>query len=377
MILRDLNQSGDLKRHKRRFAPTKRMLRHVEQSKVVMASVDSASSPFADIIQSGLSLLDVNSLQVLSLQEDGSFLCQAGVWDPKASSFTIHPSTLIQATEARLQSVILGDTPRFFNAHTNEITEEMAKELHSKPNDYHYFIPIRLETEPIGVLGFSFAKSSEVSRISQLGAYWAEKTSHLMHQLGGDFSSGIFVAESVSALNRALDARDISSGDHSRQIANLTEQVAMKMGAKFRDVHIIRRASLLHDIGKIGIPDKILQKPGALDPHEWIIMRQHPEIGSRILQNSKTLKDVAELVLLHHERFDGSGYPFGLTGESIPLGARILGVVDSFGAMTTDRVYRKARSVDEALAELERCAGTLFDPTVVSVFKSLALTYLV
>jgi len=377
MILHNVHQSGDTKSQKRRFAPTKRMLRYVEQSKVVMASADSASSPFTDIIRSSLSLLDVNNLQVLSLQDDGSFVCQAGVWNSSASSITIHPSNTISATEKCLQSVILGDTPRFFNANAAEISEEVARELHTRVEDYHYFIPIRLETEPIGVLGFGFSRPSEVSRISQLGPYWAEKTAHLMHKLGGDFSTGIFAAESVSALNRALDARDISTGDHSRQIANLTEQVAMRMGADFRQVHVIRRASLLHDIGKIGIPDKILQKPGPLDDHEWRIMRQHPEIGSRILQNSKTLKDVAELVLLHHERYDGSGYPFGLKGDKIPLGARILGVVDSFGAMTTNRIYRKARSVDEALNELDRCSGTLYDPKIVSVFKTLATTYLV
>jgi HD-GYP domain-containing protein (c-di-GMP phosphodiesterase class II) len=125
---------------------------------------------------------------------------------------------------------------------------------------------------------------------------------------------------------------------------------------------------LLHDIGKIGIPDSILLKPGPLTGEEWAIMRRHPEIGKRLLENISFLKGAVPIVYCHHERWDGSGYPQGLNGEAIPLGARIFSVVDAFDAMTFDRPYSKAISFDAAKTEIRRCAGSHFDPAVVASF---------
>ena len=129
-------------------------------------------------------------------------------------------------------------------------------------------------------------------------------------------------------------------------------------------------AGVLHDIGKIGIPDSILKKPAALEPHEWAEMRKHPELGARILQGAH-FNDVAAWVLAHHERPDGQGYPIGLAGEQIPLEARILAVADAYEAMTSDRVYRPALGAEEARAELLENAGTQFDPAVVEALLGL------
>ena len=131
--------------------------------------------------------------------------------------------------------------------------------------------------------------------------------------------------------------------------------------------------AMLHDIGKVGINDNVLQKPGPLTEEEWHEMKKHPEIGFRIAQNNLDLAPVAEYILCHHEHWDGSGYPRGMSGEEIPLLSRILAVVDAFDAMTSERVYRKAVSADEAVKELLRCAGKQFDPQIVRVFVEQVL----
>jgi HD-GYP domain-containing protein (c-di-GMP phosphodiesterase class II) len=133
---------------------------------------------------------------------------------------------------------------------------------------------------------------------------------------------------------------------------------------------------LLHDIGKIGIPDAILLKPGPLTKDEWTIMRRHPEIGKRLIENIPFLKGAVPIVYCHHERWDGNGYPQGLREEDIPLGARIFAVVDAFDAMTFDRPYSRAVPFDAARAEIRRCAGSHFDPTVVESFSRIPNTIL-
>jgi HD-GYP domain-containing protein (c-di-GMP phosphodiesterase class II) len=133
----------------------------------------------------------------------------------------------------------------------------------------------------------------------------------------------------------------------------------------------MQRGSLLHDVGKIGVSDTILLKPGKLTEEEWVAMRRHPEIGYNMLRQVKFLEAPAEIILSHHERWDGKGYPRGLRGEDIPLGARIFMVVDTFDSMTSDRPYRKALATQKALDEVLRCRGAQFDPEVVEAFLDI------
>jgi diguanylate cyclase (GGDEF)-like protein/putative nucleotidyltransferase with HDIG domain len=171
----------------------------------------------------------------------------------------------------------------------------------------------------------------------------------------------------AASLARAVDARDVYTGSHSERVADLAARTARRLGLAEEDVELTRLAGSLHDLGKLAIPEEILRKPGPLTEPERIVLERHPQIGFRMLE-SLGVDPVAEWVLHHHERWDGSGYPDGLAGERIPLGARIIFVADAFDAMTSERVYRSRVLPAEAIAELERCAGTQFDPDVIAAF---------
>lgn len=175
----------------------------------------------------------------------------------------------------------------------------------------------------------------------------------------------------LQALVTALDFRDNETQGHSYRVTEYTTVVARSMGLTEAEVSWIRRGAILHDVGKIGVPDAVLRKPGKLDAREWEEMRRHPEMGYQMLRHIPFLQPALCIVLSHQERFDGTGYPQGLRGEAIPLGARIFAVVDTFDAMTSDRPYRRALGIREVREEIERCSGTQFDPQVVKAFLSI------
>jgi HD-GYP domain-containing protein (c-di-GMP phosphodiesterase class II) len=175
----------------------------------------------------------------------------------------------------------------------------------------------------------------------------------------------------LEALGSALDTRDVGTEAHSRRVHGYALATAREYGIVEADLRDLAHGVLLHDIGKIGIPDGILLKPGPLTPEEWKIMRTHPEIGKRLIENIPFLRGAVPIVYSHHEKWDGSGYPRGLQGEDIPVGARIFSVVDAFDAMTFDRPYSRAVSFGAARAELRRSAGAHFDPAVVEAFMRL------
>jgi diguanylate cyclase (GGDEF)-like protein len=178
-------------------------------------------------------------------------------------------------------------------------------------------------------------------------------------------------AQSKMVLLRALTERHPNLGHNLADVADLAERVAIHMGLRPEEVERVRHAAELHDVGKVGIPDAILNKPGPLDEDEWAFMRRHTEIGERIIAAAPALSEVARLVRSTHERWDGAGYPDGLAREDIPLASRIVSACDAFDAMVSSRPYRTARNLEEALAELRRCAGTQFDPAVVVVFEQV------
>ena len=168
----------------------------------------------------------------------------------------------------------------------------------------------------------------------------------------------------VAALGTALGTKDEYTSDHAQALVGLTTAVSRRLGLASTDLRDITVAAALHDVGKIGVPAAILKKPGPLTVEEWAVMRRHPELGARIMEQVPALDGARRLVVACHEHWDGSGYPLGLRGGEIPVGARIILACDAFDAMTSDRVYRAAMPVVEALAELRRCAGSHFDPDV-------------
>jgi response regulator RpfG family c-di-GMP phosphodiesterase len=180
----------------------------------------------------------------------------------------------------------------------------------------------------------------------------------------------------LEALGSALDTRDVGTQSHSRRVLGYSLAIARAHGMPDGRIAELEHGVLLHDIGKIGIPDSILLKPGPLTPEEWRTMRTHPEIGKRLIERIPFLRGAVPVVHCHHERWDGTGYPRGLRGDAIPLGARIFAVADALDAMTYDRPYSRAISFEAARREITRSAGTHFDPAVVDAFLTIPIAVL-
>jgi putative nucleotidyltransferase with HDIG domain len=179
---------------------------------------------------------------------------------------------------------------------------------------------------------------------------------------------------SIKILTAALGARDAGTVAHCQRVASTAVALAMELGLAPDEVERIKLASLLHDIGKLMIPEAILQKPGSLTPAEWEVVRQHPERGAAMLQDAEPYRHLVDLILYHQEAYDGTGYPDGLAGRDIPLGARIIRVADTFDAMTSDRPYRPRKSLEQAKLELREMAGRALDPNVVEALLRLLQT---
>ena len=202
-------------------------------------------------------------------------------------------------------------------------------------------------------------------QLQQMVQEQATNLQKALGQLDGSY------ANTLEALINALDARERETQRHSKRVSEYTWLMADRLGVRQNQLADIERGALLHDIGKIGVSDKILLKPAKLTEEEWVEVRKHPEIGYSILKGIDFLKGAAEMVLQHHERFDGTGYPRGLSGEQILLGARIFAIVDTFEAMTSDRPYRKALGYQTAREEIIRFSGKQFDPQLVECFLSI------
>ena len=178
----------------------------------------------------------------------------------------------------------------------------------------------------------------------------------------------------VAALANAVEAKDVTTEEHCQRMAGLAARLGEKAGLSDEELEGLAYGALLHDVGKIGVPEAILTKPGPLSPEEWTVLRRHPEIGERICQPLGLSRSFAAIVRHHHERWDGFGYPDRIAGDAIPQGARIVGLVDAFDAMTHDRPYRDALSLDAAMDEIRAGSGRQFDPGLAPAFLDLLET---
>ncbi len=201
-----------------------------------------------------------------------------------------------------------------------------------------------------------------LSELSQLS--FAAGTSRLADNRN---HHGSHQADTILGLLAALQAKDPYTARHSTQVEIYSRCLAARLGLRSEDVHVVRIAAFLHDVGKIGIPDAILVKPGRLTPEEFTVMKSHPSIGAAIIEPIGFLEPAVPLVLHHHEWYNGRGYPCGLAGNDIPFGARIIQVADSIDAMLSPRVYKAPRTLEETIYELRNNAGKQFDPLVANV----------
>ena len=234
-------------------------------------------------------------------------------------------------------------------------------------------VPLRMKERTLGVLNISSSdpvrqfEERDVRLLTILADQAAITLENM--ELYGNLQH--FYLEMVQTLARAIDAKDSYTHDHADRARSFARMIGRKLRLPGIMIQHIEYAALMHDIGKIGIDENILHKPGKLTPEEVAVIRKHPAIGNRIIAPVAFLSPVAPMVLYHQEWYNGQGYPEGLVGEEIPLGARIVAVIDAYDAMTSDRPYRKALSQHIALAELKKCAGTQFDPKVVNAFVEI------
>jgi HD-GYP domain-containing protein (c-di-GMP phosphodiesterase class II) len=229
-------------------------------------------------------------------------------------------------------------------------------------------IPVLAGHDRVGVLAVLLARPRDVT-LSQV------RLLETIAEIAGTAVQRIRLSDKIEdafldtalALARIVDERDSETNGHSDRLAEIALWLGSALYLSPQEQEDLRLAARLHDIGKSGVPDAILLKPDSLGPAEWSILKKHPAIGAEIIQPLQRLRGVAPLVLYHQERYDGTGYPEGLVGEAIPLGARILALADAVSAMLDGRIYRKARSWAEVRVELERCAGNQFDPRLVNL----------
>lgn len=316
--------------------------------------------------------VNVTFCRVLTLEEDGAFMCQAahpvrflgrdlGAGRPDPQPAQPYYRRAMAATEPQ---ILFHEDLDLRPAERQALGLDVAHSL--------CLAPLRAGTRAVGLLALGEARNParepfDAAKL-RLTAAIADQAASALHRARLHAQLEETYVQMVLALVNAVSARDAYTAGHSQRLVRWAETLARELGCRDGELETIRWAVSLHDIGKIGVPDHILQKPGPLANEERAVIERHPEIGERIVSPVKRLAHVAPIIRAHQERWDGQGYPDGLVGDAIPLEARILAVVDAYGAMTEDRVYRKAMSHAEAVAELRACAGTQFDPHVVEVF---------
>jgi GAF domain-containing protein len=234
-------------------------------------------------------------------------------------------------------------------------------------------LPLIVKGKPVGVLNLHAKSGAEPFNdynVKFLGVL-AGEASAMLHNMDLFDSLQTYYEEMVKALSRAVDAKDARAPGRAERTLTLARALSSELGLPETIAHHVEHAALLHDVGKIGVDEAILRKPGALTPQEYEEVKRHPVIGHDILSSVRYLGPATQMVLYHQERWDGTGYPEGLKGEEIPVGARIVAILDAWDAMTSDRPYRKALGREAALAELQAGAGKQFDPKAVEAFVKI------
>jgi HD-GYP domain-containing protein (c-di-GMP phosphodiesterase class II) len=279
------------------------------------------------------------------------------------------------AAAAFLQGVMQHDSPVVIRPDDLTLSAAEKRELFLGLAKYICIVPLRNAETCMGLILLGEARQNErepfsMEKVRLVGGIGNQTVSALRRAALFQELEDSYLATVLSLAN-AVDAKDTYTGGHGRQLAEMALTLGRELGRDPIELNDLHYGALLHDIGKIGIADSILKKPGSLTAGEWRQIREHPAIGEMIISPAHSLRGAAKIVRYHHERYEGGGYPDHLVGDEIPLGARVLTVVDSFCAMIDQRSYKEAQSVSDAIAELQRCSGTQFDPRIVEKFREL------
>jgi putative nucleotidyltransferase with HDIG domain len=323
------------------------------------------------IVRQAVEILHVRFCRILTLEPDGTFVCQAAHSADAADQANVRGRQALSQARALYQHVVLSEAPVMIGQ-GNNLSAELRIALRLGHNDNLYLIPLRVDTDIIGLLAlgeeYQPVPETLLKEKIRMAVMIADQAASAVHRSRLSYRLEESQLQTVMALAKVMESRDAYVGRHSRKVTALAVRIAKQLECPPGELQAIRWAAILHDIGKVGIKDDILHKNGPLTKEEWRIMRRHPESGAEIVRMASNLDFVASIILAHHERFDGSGYPNGLRREMIPFGARILAVADAYSAMTDERPYKPSFSQDEAITELRRCSGTQFDPAIVEVF---------
>ena len=341
-----------------------------------LVATDNIENVLNIIAKHAVESTHVTFARILTMEEDGSFSCRTVCPVRDLGKNLRVGKSEPQTIQHFYQRAINQGQAIILNRNDPTFTEQELQDLFMEEAKILCLSPLQVVDEPIGliVLGESRSTNREpfdddkkrlITVISDHAAN-AIRRANLHDQLEENLLQTIF------ALANALDARDSYISDHSNRIAALVDAMCAALKFDQKQTQAVLWAAKLHDIGKIGVPDSILRKPGPLNNDEWVVMKKHPIVGAEIVAPLAKLSAAAPIIRAHHEKFDGSGYPDGLAGEEIPLEARILTVVDAYVAIRDERVYRQARTHDQAITEIRKYSGIQFDPDLVDLFLKIA-----
>ncbi|MBI4056452.1 MAG: GAF domain-containing protein [Elusimicrobia bacterium] len=318
------------------------------------------------VLENAMRLMNSNRASVMILDpktNELKILASKGLSGSVVESFRLKPGEGVAGKAFESGESIFIENP-------NKDTRYTPHGSSSESQEPFISIPLRVKNKSVGVLNLHSTSETEPFNDYNLKflTILAGEAAITLENLDLFDSLQTFYLDLVQTLARAIDSKDSYTHDHADRARQKARRIAQELKLPEQMIRYIEYAALLHDVGKIGIADSILLKPGKLTAEEYEEMKKHPAIGHQILAPVKSLGPVAQMVLYHQEWFNGQGYPDGLKGEEIPLGARIVATIDAWDAMTSDRPYRKALSREKAISELKKGAGTQFDPKVVDIF---------
>jgi response regulator RpfG family c-di-GMP phosphodiesterase len=339
-----------------------------------LAVVKGQDTVYDTITRDAVELLQVDFGKLFRLENDGRLSCKAVYFRPYLARRTSKNPWEASLAGAVYDRAMYQETPWALHVDSDASPAE-RQTLYLNGALSLLFIPLRISFNRVGllVLGTQQEKYDESSRhdFKYLAAMLAVQTSYAIVKSYPIDEQKITPQDVVMGFTRVIEMHSPIISAHTRRLVWLVNTLSHELDLSLSDTQALRWSALLHDVGKIAIPDNILLKPGRLNESEWETMKKHPLIGADMVSMVDELNDVESYILSHHEYFDGSGYPYGLKGEQIPLGGRIISVIDAYCAMTEGRVYQAACTHSEAIEEIRLCNGRLYDPHVADAFLNV------